>query len=81
MSEKIDKSLALVAKKLSVKNIFFGDYNEKILTVSHKLALILTVNRKNHHPITTLFDSKLISPYNINQLSNSKVMRIVRNIN
>ena len=31
-----------------------GGNNEKMLTVSRKLAKILTVSRKSHHPIETL---------------------------
>ena len=32
-----------------------GGKNGKMLTVSRKLAKILTVSRKSHHPIETLF--------------------------
>ena len=31
-----------------------GGNNGKVLTVSRKLAKILTVSRKSHHPIETL---------------------------
>ena len=40
-------------KKLTVKNISGGN-NRKVLTVSRKLAEILTDSRKSHHPIETL---------------------------
>ena len=37
-----------------------GGNNGKVLTVSRKLAKILTVSRKSHHPIETLSSVPLL---------------------
>ena len=58
---KIYTFLLLVVRKLIVK-IFLFNPEERTLTVSYKLAKILTVSRKSYRPIVAL--NKLLNGLN-----------------
>ena len=55
VSRKPPKNSTVSRKKeVTNSNKISGDYYGKIITVSRKLAIVLTVSRKSHPPIKTL---------------------------
>ena len=62
------------SKKLKTLKKLSGDHNGNILTVSRKLAKILTVSRKSHNPIETLLDPRTIK----SQLCGNRKTMVVR---
>ena len=55
------QKLAVSRRKKLTVNSFSGDHNGKIVTVSRNLDKILTVSRKSHHLMETLFRVMVLS--------------------